>query len=151
MSSIKQCILQSLQKPNAKTTNDGMWQFLSLKLPYHWTAIRLKIVNHKKFNAERQLTRAQTPFESLHRLSRISVNTNWIDVLHLIVLLSWNLRSFNKNVNNHEHLMLHKLRTYLTLSGPGGGPQRPGWPNSQLTIRNLLLYDAETWWLLICP
>ena len=32
---------------------------------------------------------------------------------------------------------------------PGGGAQRPGWPNSQLTIRNLLLYDAETWWLLV--
>ena len=30
-----------------------------------------------------------------------------------------------------------------------GPAQRPGWPNSQLTIRNLLLYDAETWWLLV--
>ena len=30
-----------------------------------------------------------------------------------------------------------------------GGAQRPGWPNSQLTIRILLLYDAETWWLLV--
>ena len=30
-----------------------------------------------------------------------------------------------------------------------GGAQRPGGPNSQLTIRNLLLYDAETWWLLV--
>ena len=37
-------------------------------------------------------------------------------------------------------------RSLLTLSGPA---QRPGWPNSQLTIRNLLLYDAETWWLLV--
>ena len=27
----------------------------------------------------------------------------------------------------------------------GGGAQRPGWPNSQLPIRNLLLYDAQTW------
>ena len=33
----------------------------------------------------------------------------------------------------------------LTLSGPGGGAQRPGWPNSQLPIRNLLSYDAQTW------
>ena len=36
----------------------------------------------------------------------------------------------------------------LTLSGPGGA-QRPGWPNSQMTIRNLLLYDAETRWILV--
>ena len=32
----------------------------------------------------------------------------------------------------------------LTLSGPGGA-QRPGWPNSQLPIRNFLSYDAQTW------
>ena len=33
---------------------------------------------------------------------------------------------------------------------PGGaGAQRPGWPNSQLPIRNLLPYDAQTWWLLV--
>ena len=32
----------------------------------------------------------------------------------------------------------------LTLSGPGGA-QRPGWPNSQLPIRNLLSYEAQTW------
>ena len=25
------------------------------------------------------------------------------------------------------------------------GAQRPGWPNSQLLIRNLLSYDAQTW------
>ena len=40
----------------------------------------------------------------------------------------------------------------LTLSGPGrggGGAQRTRWPNSQLPIRNLLLYDAQTWWLLV--
>ena len=30
-----------------------------------------------------------------------------------------------------------------------GGAQRPGWPNSQLPIRNLLSYDAQTWWLLV--
>ena len=36
----------------------------------------------------------------------------------------------------------------LTLSGLGGA-QRPGWPNSQLPIRNLLSYDAQTWWLLV--
>ena len=29
-----------------------------------------------------------------------------------------------------------------------GGTQRPGWPNSQLPIWNLLLYDAQTCWLL---
>ena len=28
---------------------------------------------------------------------------------------------------------------------PGGGAQRPGWPNSQLPIRNLLSNDAQTW------
>ena len=38
--------------------------------------------------------------------------------------------------------------TLLTLSGPGGA-QRPGWPNSQLPIRHLLSYDAQTWWLLV--
>ena len=38
--------------------------------------------------------------------------------------------------------------THLTLSGPGG-VQRPGWSNSQLPIRNLLSYDAQTWWLLV--
>ena len=27
----------------------------------------------------------------------------------------------------------------------GGGAQRPGWPNSQLPIRNLLSCDAQTW------
>ena len=32
----------------------------------------------------------------------------------------------------------------LTLSGLGGA-QRPGWPNSQLPLRNLLSYDAQTW------
>ena len=36
------------------------------------------------------------------------------------------------------------VNTLLTLSGPGGD-QRPGWPNSQLPIRNLLSYDAQTW------
>ena len=43
----------------------------------------------------------------------------------------------------------HKVLQILTLSGPGGGAQRPGWPNSQLPIRNLLSYDAQTWWLLV--
>ena len=37
------------------------------------------------------------------------------------------------------------LLLLLTLSGPGGGAQRPGWSNSQLPIRNLLSYDAQTW------
>ena len=45
---------------------------------------------------------------------------------------------------------LFTTENLLILSGPGGGgAQRPRWPNSQLTIRNLLLYDAETWWLLV--
>ena len=29
------------------------------------------------------------------------------------------------------------------------GAQRPGWPNSQLPIRNLLFYDAQTLRLLV--
>ena len=31
----------------------------------------------------------------------------------------------------------------------GVNPIRPGWPNSQLPFRNLLLYDAQTLWLLV--
>ena len=46
------------------------------------------MVNHEKFEAVPQLTRGQKPYESVHRLSRISVNTNRIDVLYLNVLLS---------------------------------------------------------------
>ena len=103
----------SLKKPTSKNTNNGMLQFLALQLPYHQIAIRLKIVNHEKFEAVPQLTGGQKPYESVHTLSRISFNTNWIHVLYLVVLLSWNLRSFNKNVNYHEHLMFHKLKTYL--------------------------------------
>ena len=38
-----------------------------------------------------------------------------------------------------------ELMDDLTLSGLGGGAQRPGWSNSQLPIRNLLSYDAQTW------
>ena len=53
-----------------------MLQLLALKLPYHQIAIRVKIVNHEKFEAVPQLTRGQKPYESVHRLSRISVNTN---------------------------------------------------------------------------
>ena len=37
---------------------------------------------------------------------------------------------------------------HLILSGLA---QRPGWPNSQLPIRNLLLYDTQTWWLSFYP
>ena len=42
----------------------------------------------------------------------------------------------------------YQITPGLTLSGPGGA-QRPGWPNSQLPIRNLLSNDAQTWWLLV--
>ena len=58
--------------------------------------------------------------------------------------------------SNKNCLLSHRPDTELhvgcclTLSGrEEGGNQRPGWPNSQLTIKNLLLYDAETRWLLI--
>ena len=38
----------------------------------------------------------------------------------------------------------------LTLQARGGGgAQSLEWPNPQLPIRNLLLYDAQTWWLLV--
>ena len=43
---------------------------------------------------------------------------------------------------------LTKRGSCLTLSGPGGA-QRPGWPKSQLPIRNILTYDAQTWWILV--
>ena len=43
-----------------------------------------------------------------------------------------------------NHLAYQANPIGLTLSGPGGA-QRPGWPNSQLPIRNLLSYDAQTW------
>ena len=56
------------------------------------------------------------------------------------------------NLGEHKILGNKKGRAQnfflLTLSGPGGA-QRPGWPNSQLPIRNLLSYDAQTWWLLV--
>ena len=29
------------------------------------------------------------------------------------------------------------------------GAERPGWANSQLPLRNILSYDAQTWWLLV--
>ena len=45
---------------------------------------------------------------------------------------------------NLNFLLEYHIKLVLTLSGPGGG-QRPGWPNSQLPIRNLLSYDAQTW------
>ena len=52
MSSTKQYIWEiSLEKLTAKNTNDGMLQFLALKLLYHYIAIRLKIVNHEEFEA----------------------------------------------------------------------------------------------------
>ena len=62
MSSTKQYISEiNVEKPAAKNTDDG---------------IRLKTVNHEKFEAVPQLTRGQKPYESVHRLSTISVNTN---------------------------------------------------------------------------
>ena len=44
-----------------------------------------------------------------------------------------------------------KIWKWLKLLNPirPGGAQRPGWPNSQLSIRNLLSYDAQTWRLLV--
>ena len=56
------------------------------------------------------------------------------------------LSSYDDRVNPETHNRAMIVR-YLTLSGLGA--QRPRWPNSQLTIRNLLLYDAETWWLVV--
>ena len=50
----------------------------------------------------------------------------------------------SKMLLNSKHPVKLHVRP-LTLSGPGGGAQRPGWPNSQLPIRNLLSYDAQTW------
>ena len=41
------------------------------------------------------------------------VQTEYMYVYTVLVLLSWNLRFLIKNVNYHEHLMFHKLRTYL--------------------------------------
>ena len=47
MSSTKQYICKS----TAKNTDDGMLQLLVLKFPYHQIAIRLKKVNHEKFES----------------------------------------------------------------------------------------------------
>ena len=33
--------------------------------------------------------------------------------------------------------------------GGGGGAHRPWWPNSELPVKNLLPYDAQTLWLLV--
>ena len=43
-----------------------MSEFQALKLRCHRIAIRLKIVNYRKFYAVPQLTGAQKPSESLH-------------------------------------------------------------------------------------
>ena len=43
-----------------------MLEFHALKLRCHQIAIRLKIVNYKKFYAVPQLTGAKKPSESLH-------------------------------------------------------------------------------------
>ena len=48
-----------------------MLQFQALKVQYHKIAIRLKILNYKKFAAVPRLTVGQRPSGSLHRLSRI--------------------------------------------------------------------------------
>ena len=44
-----------------------------------------------------------------------------------------------------------KVWKWLKLLNPirPGEAQRPGWPNSQLSIRNLLSYDAQTWRLFV--
>ena len=44
-----------------------------LELPYHLIAIRLKIINYKKFDAVPQLTGEQKPSKSFHLLSKIIV------------------------------------------------------------------------------
>ena len=42
-----------------------MLQFSALKFSYHQIGIRLKIVNHEKFEAVPQLTRGQKHYESV--------------------------------------------------------------------------------------
>ena len=63
------------------------------------------------------------------------------------VKLQWkNFKGKTVFIFNRSHYP--EKASALTLSGPGGA-QRPGWPNSQLPIRNLLSYNAQTWWLLV--
>ena len=38
-------------KSTVKNTDNGMLEFQALKLPYHYVAIRFKIVNYKKLDA----------------------------------------------------------------------------------------------------
>ena len=51
---------------------------------------------------------------------------------------------FNTSVSGQYWKSFNLIRP-----GGGGGAQRPRWSNSQLPIRNLLSYDAQTWWLLV--
>ena len=47
---------------------------------------------------------------------------------------------------------LMSLITWTTINPirhGGEGTQGPGWPNSQLPFKNLLLYDAQSLWLLV--
>ena len=59
-------------------------------------------------------------------------------------------RVHKENIDGHIFAMPQRLFQKL-LFNPirPGGAQRPGWQNSQLPIRNLLSYDAQTWWLLV--
>ena len=60
------------------------------------------------------------------------------------IFLDLRLQNRVERKKENELEFIRKL-ALLTLSGLGGGAQRPGWPNSQLPIRNLLSYDAQTW------
>ena len=55
-----------------------------------------------------------------------------------------------KHVNDDDKSLLEDLRRGPQIRATFNpirprGAQRPGWPNSQLPIRNLLSYDAQTW------
>ena len=55
-------------------------------------------------------------------------------------------------IDHHQNTLPASMLTLSGLAGGGkggGGAQRPGWPSSQLPIRNLLLYDSQTWWILV--
>ena len=76
------------RKATTKKTNDGTNVAVpSTQTPISLIGIRLKIVTHEKFEAVPQLTRGQKPYESVHRLSRISANTNKIHILYLCYCL----------------------------------------------------------------
>ena len=84
----------------------------------------------------------------------LKITFNWFSYtisLWICPLFIINVPSLLQHASAHNtrNLLLEDLWRFLTLSGPGWGVQRPGWPDSQLPIRNLLFYDAQTWWLLV--